>query len=1078
MSDATRLAAAGGPIELKVLGAFAVHAKSLTLGATQIKLRSAQRLLQMLALAPRHELHRDDVLERLWPETEPRVGVNRLHHTLHVLRSAFAKAGLPRETPVVTLSAGTLALSPACRFDVDAVRFRELIDKAREAIADPSLLQSLLEQAVARYGGELLEAEPEVDWFAAARERCRLDYCWALDRLAALLRAQQPERSIELYQRLVQIEPANESAHRALVELRETVAKSQQTPTRSRYVAPPQSYALYGREQDLGTLEGWIAAGARLVTITGTAGLGKTRLAHALAECAQERFADGVHAIALADLGDSRQLTDFVSRALGLEDRGEPAAVRLRRYLRERRVLMLLDRFEHVLDGAPLLAQWLREAPGLTVLVTSQAPLRVAAETLFELPSLVQRGPGAAVQLFRAVATQAKAPIDRPEDLAAVAQICIRLDGNPLAIQLAAAQTPLLSLGRLQKGLLERPLELLANPAGHAERAHRGLRGAIAWSHGLLNPTSRSVLAWLGVFPAAFSFDDAADVLAGLGGRETLRLAVQTLLDRHLLAHAAPQADRSHEVLLVLPDALRQFAREQAAKAGVWKRASAAHAAYFGDKVAAYSDSPQPGKTASAARYTQAHLADIKQSVAWHERRAPGAMYLKLLHAVSTLEFYATGAGHVTASLQSALGARATFSSTEERRYAAWCYYTLSRCSSWQAQQRQAVYALRTARRLARGCDDARLDGKIESHFAQLRMDKLRLRLARHHLERRIGGDGTEHDPGGLAWAHCALSFAHAMNGERTASRVAAESALKHALQADSAQLTILAHYRLASWEFCNGDVALARARLEPAMRMAERAGAVPLHLLQVFDAAMDVHAVEFERATERFLALRQHALAARSPRLSIAVALALDYTAIEDDRFEDVKTIDSLDDDAFPFDTMCSELSVALWWYRLRLYARRGHWEAAVRCVGRAADVLGRTRNGLWYAWLCDACCYALIDRGELHSCRVLLAQSQRFMREARLSPAPLQARTWQRIERAIRLGLGDEAMRREAPSTWEHASLQSLRLLQQCMSRSLLGGPADSAAVHQPSTASNLRCDMPSKVCVPRSDWPSWSS
>ncbi len=1071
-------------IELSLLGPFRVRVAQAELAASVWKLRHPRMLLQMLALAPGHELHRDLVLERLWPRADVEAASNRLYHTLHLLRGIFAKAGVPKCEPVVEFQGGQMALNPVHEFVVDVRRFGELIQQARCADA---AAQAPLSQAIELYRGELLGASPYEDWLVAQREECRLACGWALDRLAALRRsAGQPEQAVALYQKLVQIEPANELAHRALMQLFEEaghperavyqytackrylqrdldaepspqtqalleriVAQSRQSkaqaappvqPVRMRYSAPPHAIALLGREADLATLQGWMTGeGARLVTITGTAGLGKTRLAHALAERVQDQYADGVAAVALTSLSNPVQLADHLAAALGLAGQGEHSPTRLQQHLRSRRMLLVLDRFEHILDAAALVAELLNAAPGLTVLATSQAPLRIAAERLYELPSLTQREPQAAVQLFCTVARNLNVHIEQPEQLGSVQLICTRLGGNALAIELAAAQTPVLALPQVL-AQLDRPLELLTSPTGDVENHQGSLREAIAWSWGLLDPAIGHVFAMLGVFPAAFTLDDAVAVLGGLCAPRALHAAVRALLDRHMISREPQPCAQTQTVRFVMFDALQQFARQHAQATAQWELAQATHARHFANKVNHCFDALRSGTDAGAMRASQRFLADTRQAVRWHAQHADTACFLQLVHASGTLEFYATGGTTVLAQLEAALGSRSLVT-PQERRQGAWCRYLLARVHAWQAQHRRSIHAIRVARQLARGLGDERLDDKIESHFALQRMHQLRFALVRYHLERRIRRDASQRDTAGLAKAFCTLSFVHATEGDYAAAVDAADEGLSHALRAGSLPLTILAHYRVALLALCFGNAGRARALLEPCLLLAEQAGVVPLYMLRTFDAVVHLHAVELEPAGAKLIELQQHAIARKNQRVRFGLAITGDFVAIEDDRFDDVRTLDKIDAAAFAFDATTAELYLGLWLYKLRLHARRGEWRPAYQCVEQLCGLLRRTRNGLWYAWLCDACCHALIDRGELRTCRRLLAHSRRFMKTAGLQAAPLQARNWERIDAAVQAGLGKGSTHNYAPKAWSEASPQALQLLLACMQRSFFG-------------------------------------
>lgn len=971
--------------------------------------------------------------------------------------------------------------------------------------------QSLLEQALALHRGELLGTQPCEDWWAAQREACRLEQVWALERLAGLYRAAgQAEQAQARYQQLVQAEPSNELGHRALMELFEAsghperavyqysackrhlqrdldAQPSPQTqalvqrivaaarhqhqahqahpnqdpaapPQRPRYTAPPQAIALLGRQAELATLQTWLTEGRRLISITGAAGMGKTRLAHALAEQMQDHFADGVAAVALTGLNNAaylgEHLGEHLAGALGLSGQGEPALQRLQAHLRSRHMLIVLDRFEHILEGAELLGQLLLQAPRLTLLVTSQAALQLKAEQVYELPSLLQHDPQAAEQLFCAVARNAGVPIERAEQHATIQAICSRLGGNALAIELAAAQTPLLAPQQILAAL-QHPLALLTNPVRDAEQQHRSLREAIEWSHGLLQPDTRRVFALLGVFASPFTQSDAHQVLAGFCSADEVRAALQQLLGRHLVAHASESVACEQVVRFVMLDSLQQFAREEAASSGHWQAVRAAHAKHFAHKVQACFESLCKGKDAAAARAAQSHAGDTHMALEWHAHHADNAPFLRLNHQAGMLDFYATGSVHVLGRVEAALRGR-ILATASERCEGAWCHYLLARGYAWQAQHARSIRAIRRARQLARGCADARLDGKIESHFALQRMHQLRFKLVRYHLERRIHGDGAGNDTADLAKAYCILSFVLSAEGDHRAAIEAAGKGLNQALAGGHLQLTLLAHYRVSVLTLYTGDTLCARAVFEPCLLLTEQAGAVAHCMLRVFDALLNMHAAEFDMAAAKLVELQQHPIVKKNKRIRAALAMSSDFVAIEDGRFDDVTVLDSLDDRGFPFDGVSAELYVGLWCYKLRLHAHRHQWAAAVQCVERLSTLLRRTHNSFWYAMLFDACCHALIGHGEFRAGRRILALSQSFIAHSGWRPTPMQVRGWSRIESAIAAGLGAAAHRSDAAAV-RGPSAKALEQLQQCVRRAFgrqppLAEPAAAAVEASP--------------------------
>jgi excisionase family DNA binding protein len=263
-------------------------------------------------------------------------------------------------------------------------------------------------------------------------------------------------------------------------------------------VPAPRS-ALIGRDADLARLMSLLADPAiTLVTLTGPGGIGKTRLALAAAAAMQDRLSDGALFIELAAVTRASETIPAIAQALGLRElAGQDQQRQLAGFLRTKNLLLVLDNVEQIIDAAPEIAQLASQAGGTTVLVTSRAPLRVGGERVLPVPPLPLAGreatpdqllASAAGRLFveRACAQDPAFVVDA-QSAPLIAQICARLDGVPLAIELAAARAKLLSPRQL-RDRLERTLPLLTRGDRDAPARHLTMRDAIAWSYDLLSP--------------------------------------------------------------------------------------------------------------------------------------------------------------------------------------------------------------------------------------------------------------------------------------------------------------------------------------------------------------------------------------------------------------------------------------------------------------------------------------------------------------------------------------------------------------------------------------------------------------
>jgi predicted ATPase/DNA-binding winged helix-turn-helix (wHTH) protein len=359
------------------------------------------------------------------------------------------------------------------------------------------------------------------------------------------------------------------------------------TATPLRTNLPALLPSLIGRDDDmlaLGALIDRHRGTHRLVTIAGAGGIGKTRLAQVLLHERTGAFAHGVCCVDLAPVTDPRQIADTIATALGVPTAVGDATEALIRTVAPLEILVLLDNAEHLLDEVARIALHLLAcAPGLQLLVTSQAPLKVAEERIYRLGALALPDDDVdveealtfgAVALFvdRAQAADRRFALDAA-NVETVIDICRRLDGHPLALEFAAARVPLLGVHRLATSLGER-LRLLTAGSRGAPARQQTLRAALEWSHGLASPVEQVVFRRLGVLAGSSTLelvqqvvvDDAIDAWAAVE-------ALGGLVDRSLVGVSADEPPRYR-----LLDSPRVFARERLAAAGEFDTVAARHA--------------------------------------------------------------------------------------------------------------------------------------------------------------------------------------------------------------------------------------------------------------------------------------------------------------------------------------------------------------------------------------------------------------------------------------------------------------------------------------------------------------------
>lgn len=358
-----------------------------------------------------------------------------------------------------------------------------------------------------------------------------------------------------------------------------------------RYRVPLQPSPLLGRDDELARLGQLLCQpGCQLLTLLGPGGVGKTRLALELALRLQTGYADGACLVELAAIRDPTLVAPTIAQALGVPNGERPLIERLQSWLRERQLLLLLDNFEQVAAAASLVSGLLATCPRLAVVVTSRIPIQIQGEHGFTVGSLALPSPDGdqplealarspAVALFVQRVQQVRPAFQLTSAVApAVAAICARLDGLPLAIELAAARSNLFSPSELL-ARLERRLSLLTSGARDLPARHQSLRDTVAWSYQLLAPAEQQLFRALGVCaggcPLAIAEAMTATALPDAGvGFELL----ERLIDSSLLRS---EPGRDSVTRLTMLEIIREYALEQLAALGELPTLSRHHAQAF-----------------------------------------------------------------------------------------------------------------------------------------------------------------------------------------------------------------------------------------------------------------------------------------------------------------------------------------------------------------------------------------------------------------------------------------------------------------------------------------------------------------
>ena len=575
-----------GPVEVRLDGE-----------ALDVPAGKQRALLALLALRVPQALGAETIAEALWPGADPARASRSVQVTVSRLRRSLGPGG----DAVETLATGyRLAVAADA---IDAQRFERLVGAAASE-RDPAASRRLLDEALALWRGAAL-ADVAFESFAqgeiARLDELRLvaleqraDACIAqgehalvvpeLEQLTAdhparerllsllmtaLYRCGRQADALAVFDRgrrrldeELGLQPSPELQQLQAMILRQDAALEapprRGEPERPTNL-PPDPEALVGRESELEAVAALLTGDARLVTIVGLGGTGKTRLAAAAGERLLPAFAGGVWLVALAGVRDPDALTAEIAAAVDVaDDDRAPLDVALTRRL-VAPTLLVLDNFEQLVDAAPVVHALVERSPRTRVLVTSQLPLRLSRGAR---AAAAAARPRPRRQLFEQRARAAAPTSSSSRDRAAVEAICTFVDGMPLAIELAAARVATIAPDDLLDRMT-RSLDVLARgPRDLAER-HRSLRATLDWTYELLGEDERTLLARLAAFSGPAPLE-AVEAIAPHGGLRTLD-ALSGLVDASLVRR---DERRDHGVRYTLPQAVRDFAAEQPARVG------------------------------------------------------------------------------------------------------------------------------------------------------------------------------------------------------------------------------------------------------------------------------------------------------------------------------------------------------------------------------------------------------------------------------------------------------------------------------------------------------------------------------
>jgi predicted ATPase/DNA-binding SARP family transcriptional activator len=590
-------------LEIRLLGPFEVLA-----GGTSADVGGSKRqaLLAMLALRQGRVVDVDALVDGLWGEELPASPRNALHHHIARLRAALG------EESIVGTADG-YALKDA---GVDAVRFEELLAETRSALRDSDVpaAADAVASALDLWRGSALQGLTGTAWFSAEARRLETLRVDALEedfevRLAlgehrelmpavrsalvdnpfrerlwgqlmlALYRGGRQADALETFQEARRVladelglEPGPELRRlQEAILAHDPAIAAVPVERRRRGNLPAPTTSFVGREDDLGGIAALLHE-HRLVTLTGPPGVGKSRLAVETARSLEDELPDGTWLVDFARAGDADDAVRLLAHAVDV--RGSDPLARVTSRLRAAEALVVLDACEHVLAEAGRIASTLlAECPRVRIVATSREALHVASEARFPLAPLE----GAAVELFLERARAARPGFEPDaEALAFAAEIARRVDGLPLAIELAAARVNVLGLGELVSILEGRAALLRDSPASDPDRG--ALQGLVEWSYDLLHGDEKTLLQQLAVHRGGASLASLVALAAGHGLNEsTVAYLVAALVDKSIVSASFTGGSARYDML----DTVREYVLERLGESGGLGAARSAHAGYF-----------------------------------------------------------------------------------------------------------------------------------------------------------------------------------------------------------------------------------------------------------------------------------------------------------------------------------------------------------------------------------------------------------------------------------------------------------------------------------------------------------------
>lgn len=678
-------------LTIYLLGGFRLTINGEDVHPDKWRLRASRNLVKLLALTPSHRLHREQLMDWLWPDADPELAANNLHQALYVARRGLVPGG--KDTRYLVMESEWLILDTENKTWIDLDVFEEAARKA-QCGGDISDYQA----AVAAYIGELLPEDRFETWIVHRREGLQQVYIDLLKELAQLHeRRNAYEQAIQALKKLVELEPTHEDAHVGLMRLyalngsrqqalhqyqlleeilhrdlevepdknsqrlyKEILAgeftpsgreyKNLDMPDRPHHNLPAPITSFIGREKEVQKVKECLS-GARLVTLVGVGGIGKTRLSLRVAEEIIDDYPDGVYFIELASLQDPALIEQTMAMVLGLHiENGLTVAGILHSFLRQKQLFLILDNCEHlVVRTAQVIQEVLHVAPNVKVMATTREALGLLGEVVFQVPSMNISGlkdilpfdeflQHDAVKLFidRAKAVMPALTI-LPTDTFSITQICNHLDGIPLAIEMAAARVNILSVDQIASRLGSR-FNLLTSGNRMALPRQQTLKASIEWSYELLSSSEKKMLRQLSVFTSGWSLDSVVAICNDAADSEIGILDLLAgLINKSLVKTDIDFGEVRRYSML---ETIRLYAHEQLENAGELASMRNQHLAFFTSLAESLFTQLFSPTYVNALKQYNIEMGNLRAALRWSLEACESAAFLYGVRLISSMIWY------------------------------------------------------------------------------------------------------------------------------------------------------------------------------------------------------------------------------------------------------------------------------------------------------------------------------------------------------------------------------------------------------------------------------------------------------